>query len=379
MSYRLVELGWNKEVSEALKRDADELRVVCPFIKMGALERLICRHPKSLKVVTRFNLNDFAAGVSDIAALRRILGAGGHVRGIRHLHSKLYIFGSKRAVLTSANLTAAGLDRNHEFGAVIDDKSGITTCRTYFERLWNGARTDLTLKKVEEWAGLLGQYQRTNPKPPAGLQDFGQDIGLPDPSTQPPTVPIISQAFVKFFGTAKNRAPLSVPIFDQIQRLGCNWALTYPAAKRPKSVRDGAHIFIARLTDGPKDIRIFGRAIGMQHVPGLDDATPAEIKHRPWKKDWPLYIRIHDPEFVEGTMANGVSLNELMRELGVNAFASTKRNALAGKGNTDPHQSYRQQAAVELSPEGRNWLDEKLGVALSLHGRISDKKLSTIN
>ncbi len=68
-----------------------------------------------------------------------------------------------------------------------------------------------------------------------------------------------------------------------------------------------------------------------------------------------------------------------MGELGANAFASTKRNALAGKGNTDPHKAYRQQAAVELSDEGFNWLDERLNAALSLHGKVPDKKLRAID
>jgi phosphatidylserine/phosphatidylglycerophosphate/cardiolipin synthase-like enzyme len=37
-------------------------------------------------------------------------------RGIRHLHSKLYLVGDRRAVVTSANLTTGALDRNEEFG-----------------------------------------------------------------------------------------------------------------------------------------------------------------------------------------------------------------------------------------------------------------------
>jgi hypothetical protein len=39
-------------------------------------------------------LNDFAEGVSDIAALQRVLGLGGRVRGVKKLHSKLYLSGN---------------------------------------------------------------------------------------------------------------------------------------------------------------------------------------------------------------------------------------------------------------------------------------------
>ena len=110
MKVRLVQSQWNREVSDALNCASHELQVICPFIKVGALERLISHQPNKLEVITRFNLRDFAEGVSDIASLRRIIKTGGRVRGIRNLHSKLYIFGSRRAIVTSANLTSAALD-----------------------------------------------------------------------------------------------------------------------------------------------------------------------------------------------------------------------------------------------------------------------------
>ena len=59
----------------------------------------------------------------------------------------------------------------------------------------------------------------------------------------------------------------------------------YPASKRPRAVQDDAIIFIARLTSKAHDIRIFGRAVGMKHQPGRDDATFADIERRPWKEN----------------------------------------------------------------------------------------------
>ena len=45
---------------------------------------------------------------------RPFVGAG--VRGIRNLHAKLYVFGSDRSIVTSANLTEPALTKNAEFG-----------------------------------------------------------------------------------------------------------------------------------------------------------------------------------------------------------------------------------------------------------------------
>ena len=111
-------------------------------------------------------------------------------------------------------------------------------------------------------------------------------------------------------------------------------------------------MFISRLVKGPDDIRIFGRAIALKHQEGRDDATQADIQRRPWKSRWPRYIRVHHAEFVAGTMANGVSLAELMDTLGSDSFATTQRNAARGQGNINPRRSLRQQPAVRLSRQG---------------------------
>ena len=73
MTIRLVDRTWLKEFTEALNDDASEIRIVCPFIKEKALQRLLDHHPGQIQAITRFNLSDCADGVSDVAALRRLL------------------------------------------------------------------------------------------------------------------------------------------------------------------------------------------------------------------------------------------------------------------------------------------------------------------
>jgi phosphatidylserine/phosphatidylglycerophosphate/cardiolipin synthase-like enzyme len=135
MTTRLVDSGWNAEFVSALSADSSYLRIISPFIKTGAIERIISKHPNSIEVITRFNLNDFAAGVSDLTALRRLLAAGARVRGVKNLHAKAYLFGNSRAIITSANLTEAALNRNHEFGMITEDAAVIIACRSYFDDL----------------------------------------------------------------------------------------------------------------------------------------------------------------------------------------------------------------------------------------------------
>lgn len=331
MTLRLVDADWGAELVQALEADAAALRIICPFIKLRALERLLALSPQSIQVITRYNLDDFATGVSDIAALRRVLAADGRVRGIRGLHAKLYLFGASRAIVTSANLTGAALDSNHEFGAVTDDPVSIAACRAYFERLWALGGADLSAAQLDTWSDIVTNYRAGGgqPAPGASLGDFGADAGIgpSPPTTLPVVVADASQAFVKFLGESNNRVPLSCPTAEEIERAGCHRVLAYPASKRPRRVKDDALMYIARLTEQPNDIRIFGRAVGMAHVDGRDDASAADIALRPWRADWSRYIRVHQAEFVAGTMANGVSLSALMDELGADAFAATQRNA----------------------------------------------------
>lgn len=379
MNSRLVDGGWAAEIAAGLELGAGEVLIVSPFIKAAALEPLLASCVGGPRVITRFNLRDFADGVSDIKALRLLIEANAAVRGVSGLHAKLYVFGSVRAIVTSANLTEAGMNTNHEFGLVTDEYSVVTECRRYFDELWARAGRDLSMDRLLEWEAKVtrhlaggGRLSSTN-----GLEDAGTLIGLDAPS-QDPTTAIFddaTQAFVKFFGRGDDRAPLSMDTLEAIKRSGCHWALTYP--RRPRSVSTGAVMYPARLVDGG-DIRIFGRAIAMAYQTGRDDATTADIERRPWKSRWPHYIRVHHAEFVAGTLESGVSLRELMADLESDSFASTTRNAL-GSGNTNPRLSFRRQPSVELSPMGHAWLRGRLEASFVAHGKVSQEALDGLD
>ena len=382
MTIRLVDGGWSKELAEALYADASELRIICPFIKVGALESLLSHRPGNVQVITRFNLDDCAAGVSDIAALRKLLQIGAGVRGVRNLHAKLYLFGESRAVITSANLTEAALNLNHEFGVVAEDAETIKGCRAYFDNLWQRAGNDLQPAQVDAWEEAVSAARGGLHDESVSLGDFGADAGVVEQeAVQRPTVApgVAPQAFVKFLGESNNRVPLSFSTIKEIELAGCHSAVCYPARRRPRGVKDDAIIFTARLTSDPNDMRIFGRAIGRAYTDGSDDATPADIERRPWKAKWSRYIRVRNPEFVAGTMDNGVSLNELMDTHRANAFASTQRNAVRGVGNTNPRKACSSQAAVELSTESLAWLSERLQASFNAYGKIPQDTLDRLD
>ena len=383
MSFRLVERGWESEFENALCLDSNDLLIVCPFIKRRALARLLDHHPRKMRVITRYNLGDFADRVSDFEVLSTLLERGARVRGIRNLHAKLYVFGRSRAIITSANLTQAALNTNLEFGVVTTDRTAVDECIAYFDSLWRRGETDLDAESVRVWGERLGVHLSSAARPgsTSTLPDYGADGGQVElPGPRPLSLRNeAEQAFVKFLGESDNRAPLSHSTFDELAHSGCHWALCYPTNKRPRIVRDGDLMFIARLTSDPDDIRVFGSAIGLRHKPERDDATDADRELHSWKSAWPHYIRVHHPEFVDGIMENGVSLRKLMRELGADSFASTQHNAARGTGNTLPLRSIRQQPAVRLANEGRAWLSERLQSAFDAHGTIPRSDLERLH
>ena len=105
-------------------------------------------------------------------------------------------------------------------------------------------------------------------------------------------------------------------------------------------------------------------------------ASAEETKRRDWLTQWPYLVRVHDPQFIDGTLGNGVALSVLMDELGPVCFESTKCRVRAGEQNVDPRRSVRQKADVELSDEGFAWMTQRFESALAKHGAIPSEPAS---
>jgi hypothetical protein len=381
MNFRLVDSGWLGLLGRALQEENSRVRIICPFIKEQAALRILEHgRPQNLQVITRFDLDAFVEGASDVEALQILQSRGAQIRGIRNLHAKVYLIGSN-AIVTSANLTMQALRRNHEFGFESSDPEIFNTCAKYFEDLWQRAGKSVSRSKLDQWYGKVQHALSLGggSRPSAKLGDEGTDVGFAQEShNEHDWVAAAEQGFVKFFGEGTNRLDRSYSILSEVERAGCHWACSYP--KRPRRPFDGALMFMGRLVKSPNDILIFGRAVGMQHKDGRDDASEADLVQRPWKVHWPYYVRVHDAEFIDGTLSAGISLNELMDALDSDAFGTTQRHAQAGEGgNTSPRAAIMQQPHVELTTEAIAWLNERFEERIARHGKISRKQLAKLD
>jgi len=136
---------------------------------------------------------------------------------------------------------------------------------------------------------------------------------------------------------------------------------------------------MGHLVSGPNDIRVYGRAVARAYEEGRDDAGAEDIARRPWLERWPHFIRVREMEFVDGTLGDGVSLGELMDELGAYALGPTAENADRGVGNIDPRQSIRQAAAVRLTEAGASWLEEELDLTFRRCGKVRAEDLPELD
>lgn len=388
MAVRLVDRNWGYELAAAAAAHPSKTRIICPYIKAAAIDKVLgAAATAGIDVITRFSLADFGAGVSDIAALRKLIAAGARIRGVRGLHAKVFVFGDGCAAVTSANLTTAGLTRNEEFGCISEDRDFIVACQTYFEELWSRAGENLVAKTLDDWDSLVETFLSTggSKRTESALPDLGTGTLSGSPlsrglQTAPSGwVAESDTTWVKLFGEGHNRASWSLATLDEVRRSGSHWAGAYPTGRRPRSVRDGDTLFMGRLVRDPNDIVIYGRAIGMAHVPARDDASPAEMALRAWKSQWSHYVRVHHAEFIAGALRNGVPLSALMDTLGPEAFATTQQNAQRGSGNLNPRAALRQQPAVRLSADGAAWLNHRFGQALTISGALAEDDLSSLD
>ncbi|MHA1698133.1 MAG: phospholipase D family protein [Promethearchaeota archaeon] len=117
----------NQYIRELFKKAHSKLIIVSPWIKNNALRYILSDNKDiHLQVLTVGNFRDFLSGSSDILAFEWLLREDADVRLVINLHAKIYIADETAAIVTSANLTPSGLEKNLEAGICLTHKTDIT-------------------------------------------------------------------------------------------------------------------------------------------------------------------------------------------------------------------------------------------------------------
>jgi hypothetical protein len=343
------------------------LRIVSPFVKDQVL-RTIGRHfPLThLELITRFNLADFASGVSSLEALQFAVHEGSTIYGIQNLHSKIYLFDRRGAIITSANLTQGGMVNNFECGIYITDGNIIDQLHHYVDELKSISVKPLTSIQCDQWRSLISRHTEVTNSFMCSLPDYG--------ATQVRVAPDRNY-YVKFFGKGDNRVSLDFSVREEVDRALCHYACCF--SRTPRQFKTGDILYFGRMTS-PRNLAIFGKVVAVAHDPKRDMVSPEELMQRDWKANWPYYLRVTKPEFVDGLMRDCVMLYDLIRHFDYQSFASTLDRYQQGDRTINPFLSLSQQPSVQLTATAAQWLDYRFTQAIERKGRIPDSFIARL-
>jgi len=144
---RLLGRGWGEALEELIEGVHNSIMIVSPWITESRIIDLVlskCKreiHDFSVRIYTTFREKDFADGISDLNVLNRLVNSPGYDKCLSvfrcsdKLHGKVYILDAAKMIITSGNLTDAGLTRNIEFGILLDDSKTVRKFGVRIEKM----------------------------------------------------------------------------------------------------------------------------------------------------------------------------------------------------------------------------------------------------
>ncbi|MDR2201680.1 MAG: phospholipase D-like domain-containing protein [Clostridiales bacterium] len=161
----------NPYYSEFLTLSANarrSVRLCAPFVKVDVITDILNVVQDNVKVdlITKVDLKSYHSNVSDIAALQSTLSRGGNVYNCSNLHAKVYLFDDTNCIITSANLTTSGFQKNVECGVVTGESSLVGSAVNFFNQMVStddvGEITESNIAEIERILSALVPMQKMN-------------------------------------------------------------------------------------------------------------------------------------------------------------------------------------------------------------------------
>jgi hypothetical protein len=128
---------WRRHLDDLVRGSHDEIVVAAPYISREGAEFVTSRMSNAMKVsgqlivLTDLSPLPICQGSTDPFAVRQLVEevTSSTIYHLPKLHAKVYVSGTKKAIVTSGNLTGGGLYRNYEYGVCIDDPTAVADVR----------------------------------------------------------------------------------------------------------------------------------------------------------------------------------------------------------------------------------------------------------
>lgn len=146
----IVGPNWEPKLIELISESENQFTIVTPFVKEYGAKVILSNLSETvtLRTILSISKSDLIRGSSDYEAVYK-LTQHGNSRNLPGLHAKVYL-SDFRGLITSGNLTRAGLTRNTEFGVLIDDSQLHGQLHSELETLWNKAEPFVELPPIEK-------------------------------------------------------------------------------------------------------------------------------------------------------------------------------------------------------------------------------------
>lgn len=147
---KVLKNPWKDEFLNLVSYSKDSIKMTSPFVKENICNELIqVKNPNSkIELYTSFKLKNIYSGSLDLNGLENIIIQNGIVRNTPKLHSKIYLFDNKKAVITSSNLTNGGMLENYEYGIYTENSDIVNQIVKDFNSL--SSNKDIGIIRLED-------------------------------------------------------------------------------------------------------------------------------------------------------------------------------------------------------------------------------------
>lgn len=404
-------------ISSLFKEATDNIRIISPFLscKMAELLCEAARKGVECSFVTRFYLQDFLDGSNSLEGLQNMLNAGVKLYALIGLHTKLYLFDDVDAIVGSANFTEGGLVKNVELSIRMNDEPATDSLQDYFEEIVSKIEKAedgiITQAMLNDYKERYKKQKESKSKLDGGKHIVGtirgavldrnarnikEDSGkvfmeieghkserLSDPvyialggKKEVASYKNLRNIILKFSASAKKRANGNKPMY--MHAFNDNGKMIYISnfsearKKSAMTVEEGDETyFCVHSYDkaGNACPLIVGKGYFKKYSNKNDARLKDWITRFDWLSEYPIYCVISEAKVIDAPVNCGIPLRELTDALGYKTYMHTR-------DNPDKYPKERvakahgQQAMLALSPEAKEYLDERLEALGNRYGWI---------
>jgi HKD family nuclease len=137
MEANLLRENWKEKLATLLQCTSDRILISSPFVSRRGIDFLLNHLPApvqnggQIRVLANLSPQNVVQGSTEPTSFQRLRDAVPDtvVHHLPGLHAKVYVADTREAIVTSANLTAGGLDQNYEYGMTTADPEAVSVIR----------------------------------------------------------------------------------------------------------------------------------------------------------------------------------------------------------------------------------------------------------